>query len=143
MITSTTPFDAAAADYDREFAHTTIGRYLRRAVYKELTWIGAGTRLLDLGAGTGEDALWAVSRGSDVAIVDASEVMLANARDKARKEGVDSRIEFHQLDLNACDLSQRFDGDSFEGVLLNFGVYNCIADWPRLAQTLAARGESR
>ena len=136
MIKSTTAFDAAAHDYDREFAHTAIGRYLRRAVHEELTWVGAGTRLLDLGGGTGEDALWAVSRGSGVTIVDASEAMLANARDKAREVGADSRIEFHQLDLNACDLSQRFDAHSFEGVLLNFGVYNCIADGPRLARTL-------
>jgi 2-polyprenyl-3-methyl-5-hydroxy-6-metoxy-1,4-benzoquinol methylase len=131
------PFDALADDYDRHFAHTRLGRWLREAVWECLAEsFATGQRVLDLGTGSGEDAIWLAGRGIDVTATDASARMLAVARAKAEAAGVAHRIGFHQVDWRAPDASAPNSG-LYDGALANFGVLNCIADHRRLAERLA------
>ncbi|MFN8447316.1 MAG: class I SAM-dependent methyltransferase [Anaerolineae bacterium] len=94
--------------------------------------------ILELGCGTGEDALYLAGRGVRVTATDASPAMLAVARAKT----ADQPLVFVQpLDLNALPA----DFPAFDGVFANFGVLNCLTDWRPLAAWLAQRippGES-
>jgi ubiquinone/menaquinone biosynthesis C-methylase UbiE len=132
------PFDAAAADYDRSFAHTLLGRCLRERVWERIAAsFPAGGRILELGSGTGEDAVWLARRGFAVTATDASANMLDATHAKAERAGVAERIELRRVDWSAQELPS-FDAAPFDGALANFGVVNCIADRIALAGRLAA-----
>ncbi|GBC83694.1 tRNA 5-carboxymethoxyuridine methyltransferase [bacterium HR11] len=95
------PFDALAVAYDAWFTDRPLGRRLRAVVWECLERVfQPGDRVIDLGCGTGEDAVWLARRGIVVTAVDASAAMLAVARRKAEAAGVADRIEFVQMDLN-------------------------------------------
>jgi SAM-dependent methyltransferase len=98
------PFDAAAPTYDTTFTGTRLGRWLRGLVRERLGELfAAGDHVLELGCGTGEDAVWLARRGVLVTATDASPGMLAVARAKAEAAGVAERIRFAQLDLRAAE----------------------------------------
>jgi hypothetical protein len=76
-------FDALASSYDRLWTETPHGRNQRLQVWAEIDRIfPAGARVLDLGSGTGDDALHLSARGVMVEAVDASAQMVAIARSR-------------------------------------------------------------
>ncbi len=126
-------FDSFAETYDAEFSHRVPGRWLRAAVWRHLTpFLSPGMRVLDLGCGTGEDAVWLASAGCLVTAADASPAMLAATRLKAEHCGVGDRVGTIQLDFNApADI-----GGQFDFVLSNFGALNCATDLKPLGAAL-------
>ncbi len=127
-------FDALAPGYDRAFSETAVGRWLRARTHSWMEPLFApGSRVLELGCGTGEDALWLARRGIDVLATDVSAAMLEQTRLKTCAE---PNVTAAALDLNA--LPSTFAG-SFGGVLANFGALNCVHDRRQLAAWLAAR----
>jgi SAM-dependent methyltransferase len=128
-------FNPLAERYDDDFTYSPIARYLRERVQARLLYhFQPGDHVLELGCGTGEDALFLANRGIHVTATDASPAMLATARAKVHNH---PNITFHLLDLNALPpqpTSQRYDG-----VFSNFGPLNCIDDWRPLAVWLAER----
>lgn len=127
-------FDTAALTYDRDFTQTVIGQWLRERVWGYLaTHFQAGMRVLEIGCGTGEDAVWLARRGVRVVATDVSEGMLAATRRKADEAGVGDQIETRLFNLNRLvSLEERFDG-----AYSNFGAINCTSDWVGLAQFLS------
>lgn len=86
---SATAFDRLASRYDKLWTLSSIGRHQRAAVWRVLDpLIRPGDFVLDLGCGTGEDALHFLSRGAHVHALDASAEMIRIAREK----GVDASI---------------------------------------------------
>jgi SAM-dependent methyltransferase len=120
------------------FTDTALGRSLR-----ELVWLrcddtfASGDRVLDLGCGTGEDALRLARRGAHVVGIDASPDMVQAARQKAFAAGCAAQIDFHCVAME--HLSRVLDGQSFDGVLSNFGAVNCVGDLRALIAAVAAR----
>jgi SAM-dependent methyltransferase len=99
------------------------------------TLFGPGDCVLELGCGTGEDAVWLAGRGARVVATDVAPAMLAIARRKAAAAGVDASIRFRRLDIN--HVQTWTPGMTFDGLLSNFGVLNCISDWRPLAKAAA------
>jgi SAM-dependent methyltransferase len=131
-------FDAAAHDYDRSFTDRQPGRWYRDLVWEELgAAFGTGDRVLDLGCGTGEDAVWLARRGIHVTALDVSGEMLAVARQKAEAAGVTERVSFVRRDLAAWDPAGDECDRLHDGALANFGALNCIADLEKFAGRLA------
>jgi SAM-dependent methyltransferase len=110
-------FDQMARNYDALWTNTHIGRAQREAVWR---WIDPlfqpGDSILDLGCGTGADAVHMMSRRIHVSGVDASAEMVAVARANG--------VEAQQLALENVD---RLEG-LYDGVISNFGVLNCVDD---------------
>ena len=132
------PFDAAAASYDADFSDTVAGRTMRGLVWERLEGLFTeGQRLVELGCGTGEDAVWLAGRGVRVAATDRSSAMLERASAKADRARVADRISFSFLDLDAIDTADAPEATPFDGALANFGVLNCLADRRPLARRLA------
>ncbi len=81
-------FDAVAPVYDSEFGRNPIGLYFRHVVQERLRLLfPRGARVLDLGCGTGEDALFLASLGVEVHGIDVSPAMIEQARQKAARRG--------------------------------------------------------
>ena len=82
-------FDEIAPRYDEVWTRSPIGRLQRDAVWRRLDDLfHPGEKLLDLGCGTGEDALHFMSRGMQVSGIDASPEMVRIARGR----GVDANV---------------------------------------------------
>jgi SAM-dependent methyltransferase len=134
----TPAFDPVAGTYDAVFTHTPIGRALR-----ELVWLRLGAtfqpsqRVLDIGCGTGEDALRLAGTGVCVVGTDASSQMIEVARKKALGLDPRGRVEFRCLPME--QIGAGFEGETFDGVLSNFGAVNCAEDLPALVSAVAAR----
>jgi len=122
-------FDSFAASYDSDFARTGCGRFLREAVWRRLP---AARRALDIGCGSGEDALFLAGRGAEVTAADASPAMLDVTWRKAMAAGLGSKIETRLFDLNA---PAALEG-SYDLVLSNFGAINCAMELAPLARRL-------
>lgn len=130
---SVAAFDRLAARYDEMWTNTAIGRAQRDAVWRAIDGLfQSGDRVLDLGCGTGEDALHLAASGVSVHAIDASPEMIARmrARMNARAEGLCHAERMAIEDLN------RLDG-RFDGAISNFGALNCVRDWPAVADQLA------
>jgi SAM-dependent methyltransferase/putative flippase GtrA len=127
-----------AASYDATFTDSGVGRVLRRLAWKRMEHSFAGCRrVLELGCGTGEDALHLARSGFQVLATDASPQMLQVARRKALADGCGERVELRCVAME--DLGTALAGQSFDAVLSNFGAINCVRDLPALAATLAER----
>ena len=131
-------FDMLADDYDTTFTESVLGRALRELVWARMDQLfQPAQRVLELGCGTGEDAVHLAHRGVRVTAIDASPRMVAQARAKASLAGCESRISFHCLRMESAGAA--FRDAHFDGVLSNFGAVNCVSDLHGLAQSLAAR----
>ncbi len=131
-------FDALAADYDAAFTETALGSTLRRLVWDRIdVWFDGAVHVLDLGCGTGEDALRLAAAGHEVVALDASAGMVRRAQEKARARGLADRVTFHCAPMEA--LGSVSGTERFDAALSNFGALNCVEDLPGLVATLAAR----
>ena len=123
---STAAFDSIARRYDDLWTNSPIGRLQRAAVWRRVDPLfQPGESVLDLGCGTGEDALHLMEAGLRVSAIDHSPEMVA----VARRRGVDARL------LAIENIDQM--GSCFDGLLSDFGALNCIEDLQRLGCALA------
>lgn len=118
-------FDSVAADYDGPRGNNELIQRMRLtlwdAVHAELP---AGSRLLDLGCGTGIDAAEFARRGFRVVATDWSPRMVERTRARAAAAGLDGRVTAAHLGVQQLD---RLDG-GFDGIYSNFGPLNCAPD---------------
>jgi SAM-dependent methyltransferase len=134
-VTAASPFEDAAATYDETFTRTAIGTRMRAAVWRRLDAAFApGSRVLELGCGTGEDALHLALRGVRVRATDAAEAMVREARTKADLSGVGGLVETAVLGANRLD---ELGDEPFDGALSNFGALNCVPELAPVASGLA------
>jgi SAM-dependent methyltransferase len=146
------PFGATATEYDVAFTQTRLGCWLREAVWKLLaTVFYPGDHVLELGCGTGEDAIWLAKRGVHVVATDAAPAMLDTTCRKAEAAGVTDCLTFTQLDLTDIgywisgigELVQSENPKSeirnpkFDGAFSNFGAFNCVPDRRPIAEALS------
>jgi ubiquinone/menaquinone biosynthesis C-methylase UbiE len=128
-------FDAIAEEYDDLFTRSLIGRAQRDAVWNVLrATFTAGSRVLELNCGTGEDALFLSRMGVSVYACDASEQMIAVAKGRAESEAVGAQIRF---EVRPTEQIGELRGELFDGVLSNFSGLNCVADLSDTARSLA------
>ena len=138
-MTCASPFDAMAADYDKSFSRSTIGQYLRAAVWHRLDEaFKPGERVLELNCGTGEDALHLARRGVSVLATDNSPRMLAVTRAKVDRAGLGHAVTVSPLAIEDLALGRVNLAGPFDGVVSNFGGLNCVEDLAGVARGLAA-----
>ena len=119
-------FDRLAPRYDEVWTNSAVGRLQRDAVWRHLDpLVRRGDRILDIGCGTGEDALHFAGLGGEVLALDVSPEMVRIARSR----GVNARV----LPMEGIHVF----ADAFELVLSNFGGLNCLRDLSTLCETLA------
>ncbi len=125
-MTVAAAFDTLAARYDEAWTRSPVGLHQRRAVWGHIDPLfKPGETILDIGCGTGEDALHFTDAGLNVRAIDVSPAMVAIARAR----GVQATV----LPVEDLDRMQGV----FDGVISNFGVLNCVAGLNTIGQSLA------
>ena len=127
-------FDSVAADYDGPRGNNTAIQDMRAEMWR---WLAAsfapGSRLIDLGCGTGLAAVHLAAQGHRVTATDWSERMIQRTRDRAREAGLDIVCRA----LGAHEL-ERLEGDgAFDGAYSNLGPLNCVPDLGAVAAQCA------
>ena len=127
------PFDTIAEAFSRtagkydDFAgdHPHLTR-MRNKVYEHINrFIPLGSRILELNAGTGVDAVELARRGYIIHATDIAPGMLDRARDKMNRSGLGDRITIQESSFTETDNIQ---GAPFDAVFSNLGGLNCISD---------------
>lgn len=124
-------FDRHAGSYDSLFSGNLLARDMRRRTWRVLdSLFPSGSRVVDLGCGTGEDVLHLAGRGVSVRAVDLAEDMLECVRQKTGQAGVG-----HLVDCESGDYS-KLSGlpGEYDGIYSNFGALNCVSDMGWLAR---------
>jgi 2-polyprenyl-3-methyl-5-hydroxy-6-metoxy-1,4-benzoquinol methylase len=103
------------SDYDRGIQLLTLGRLKRVHARIADGWAAPGSRVLEIGCGTGALAILMARKGADVIGVDASAMMLARANERVQAEGLASRVALIQMD--ATLVGERFEPASFDVIV--------------------------
>ena len=124
-------FDSVAEGFDARFTPWLSVAAQRRAVREALvSALVPGSRLIELGGGTGDDALWMAERGYEVLMTDPSPAMVRTAAAKfAGQTGLTAQVAAAE-DLAAIE-------GEFDGAWSNFAGLNCVTDLTPVARGLA------
>jgi ubiquinone/menaquinone biosynthesis C-methylase UbiE len=120
-------FDSVAADYDGVRGNNELIQDMRTEMWR---WLDAtfapGSRLIDLGCGTGLDAVRMARSSHWITATDWSAKMVERTRLRAQESGVDARVR--ALALGSHEL-QWLDGrEMYDGAYSNLGPLNCVPD---------------
>jgi SAM-dependent methyltransferase len=132
-------FDAAADSFDQRFGDWLSVAAQRRAVRAALAAaFPAGAHILEVGGGTGDDALWLTRRHRHVLLTDASPRMVRRARHKLRAEPLAQTavIAAERLDQLVRHRMQS-GAPPFDGAFSNFAALNCVTDLAPVARGLS------
>ena len=129
-------FDSVAADYDGERGNNALIQDMRTEMWR---WLDAtfpsGSRLLDLGCGTGLDAVRMARLGHQVTASDWSPAMVRRTEERARQERQDARVR--AVNVGAHELGRLEGAGGFDGAYSNLGALNCLPDLSDTARECA------
>lgn len=117
-------YDNYASRYDTLLDENWINAYLRRQTLRALeTTFPPGFRVLELGCGTGDEALALAARGCFVVALDPAPAMVKQARRKAKEQSSGGRVEFVVgAAREVGDLVQERGAGPFDGAFSNFSL---------------------
>jgi ubiquinone/menaquinone biosynthesis C-methylase UbiE len=129
-------FDSVAADYDGPRGNNSLIQDMRSEMWRTLdATFPPGSRLLDLGCGTGLDAVRMARAGHYVTAADWSQRMVERTHERAEREHLTDRVQ--AITVGAHELS-RIDGHGqFDGAYSNLGALNCVPDIAAMAAQCA------
>jgi ubiquinone/menaquinone biosynthesis C-methylase UbiE len=127
-------FDSVAADYDGPLGNNPLIQRMReqlwRAVEKKVT---SGSRLLDIGCGTGIDAVHFASLGFQVVATDWSPQMIERTRSRVQQAGLTDQVSAQPLGVQELD---QLD-DQFDAAYADLGPLNCAIDLDSAAKSIS------
>lgn len=130
-------FDNWAKSYDDDFGENPIGQILRKKVQKELLhFFSPKSTILEIGCGTGIDAVFLAQKGFTLTCSDPSEEMLKIVNSKLQN------LQIQTIHAQADALTQKLD-EKFDGAFSNFGALNCRIDLKKLSETLSKNLNSK
>ncbi|HET8655251.1 MAG TPA: methyltransferase domain-containing protein [Longimicrobiaceae bacterium] len=131
-------FDAVAGSFERRYGGWLSVAAQRRAVRSALrSAFPPGARVLELGGGTGEDALWLARHGRSVLTTDASPAMVRLARERLRS-APNARAEVAAAEEIGGVAPAWADAEEpFDGAFSNFAALNCVPELEPVARGLA------
>jgi ubiquinone/menaquinone biosynthesis C-methylase UbiE len=125
-------FTKQAAHYDADdFANPILTEW-RQQVYKHVNrFLKPGSRILELNAGTGIDALHFVKQGHTVHATDLSDGMIEKIKQKIADHSLPEKLTCQPCSFEQLDCIQKKD---FDFIFSNFGGLNCVDDLSKVTQ---------
>jgi SAM-dependent methyltransferase len=126
-------FDSVAPSYDGPRGNNSLIQRMRALMWREIEHAmpsPLGTKLIDLGCGTGLDALHFAQLGYDVCATDWSPEMVQRTAQRARENAIEHKLQ--TLHIGLQELHKLAGVAVFDGAYSNFGPLNCA---PKLRET--------
>lgn len=131
-------YDFIATTYDEVEGGNVVGRRLRDRIQRTLAaTFTPGQRVLEIGCGTGIEALALARRGIEVVATDISPEMIAEVRRKAERDGMKNLVAYR---LAAHELERLLDAYGtfgFDGAFSHGGVLNMDPNLAAVAEGVA------
>jgi SAM-dependent methyltransferase len=125
-------YEAMAPDYDRQVQGDGWMRNVLWDRYARL--FSAGQTVLDLGCGTGIDAVFLARRGVRVMGIDASPAMIAQSRAKLAAAELADLVDLGVMDIARVGSLSR---QGFDGIIGAFAALSTIVELDEVAASLA------
>lgn len=128
--TAPASFDSIAAQYDALEASNPILQWMRQRVHRAvLAHFAPRSRVLEIGCGTGTDALFFAQHNYEIVAAEPSAEMLKIAREKIARAGYERQAVFAQAGVEQMpELVATHGRASFDALFSNFGALNCTRD---------------
>jgi SAM-dependent methyltransferase len=131
-----------APRFDERFGQWKSVAAQRTAVRRELiARFPPDSSLLELGGGTGEDALFLAANGRRIHLTDGSPSMVACAREKVRRGAQEGAVTLERVGLEElgelADRREAAQEPRFAGCYSNFAAFNCVEDLGTPAKALS------
>jgi len=129
-------FDSLAPDYDVEFGDNRVGLWMRERTWQRMdACFEPGSRILEVGCGTGIDLARLAGQGHRMTAVDVSPAMVAASEAKASALDCEHPPQLLCADLSSGPVPEAVSGAApFDALLSNFGALNCVRDLPALVE---------
>jgi SAM-dependent methyltransferase len=136
-------FDSVAADYDGPRGNNEVIQDMRRELWRWIALTFAPqSQLLDLGCGTGLDAVHLAGLGFYVTATDWSPRMVERTQERAQIASVAQRVR--AVAIGAHELQRLAARESFfDGAYSDLGALNCVPDLAGVARECARLLKSR
>lgn len=129
-----TGFSRKALVYDTYGAEHPAIQWTRRQVRaRVLSLVPPGAHVLELNAGTGDDAAYLAEHGLHVHATEVADGMLAEIERKIETRGLHARLTAQRCSFLKLE---RISGGSYDLVLSNFGGLNCVPDVRPVAEQM-------
>jgi SAM-dependent methyltransferase len=113
-------YDSIANTYDEVEGQNEISERVRRySLDAAFARFRRGDRILELGCGTGRDAIALARRGIRVVATDVSPAMVETTRERVRNANLEDMITVECLNASAAAAKGSFDGVYSNGAVLN------------------------
>lgn len=130
-------FDSVAADYDGPRGNNALIQDMRGEIWRWLdATLAPASKVLDLGCGTGLDAVRLAQHGHHVTATDFSSAMIERTRTRAQRASLGDRIR--TIPVGAHELHRIEGQELFDLAYSNMGALNCVPD-PTVVATESAR----
>jgi len=134
LLQTAAAFDSVAGDYDGPRGNNILIQRMRDTMWRELAArFAPGASIIDLGCGTGLDAVHLAQRGCHVVATDWSTRMVERTAARAIAAGVAANVESYRIGAHELRL---LDG-AYDGAYSNLGPLNCVPDLAELAMQCA------
>jgi len=131
-------FDSVAEIYDGPRGNNLLIQRMRELSWRTIAGhVAAPAQLLDLGCGTGIDALHFARAGYRVLATDWSPRMVARAAARALDLRLAGQLEAECVGAHELHRIQAAPGGRFDAAYSNFGPLNCIPDLQDVSQQCA------
>ncbi len=124
-------FDKIAGDYDRQDNSNPVFIWMRKIVHKVyLKNIKPSSKILEINAGTGVDAVFLAQNGMTVYATDISGEMINVCRANAKEQILNGSVK---CEVKSFDEINTLNEKDFDAVVSNFGGLNCINYFSKLS----------
>jgi ubiquinone/menaquinone biosynthesis C-methylase UbiE len=130
-------FDKQAPVFDELYSSNEIIQYKRQRVREHvLQHIPVSGNILELNAGTGEDAVWFAQHGYSVHATDISTVMLEELKKKTERAELPGKITSEQCSFT--ELSNLKNKGPYEFIFSNFAGLNCAGELEKVLASFSS-----
>lgn len=130
-------FDSVAPVYDGERGNNALVQIMRAQLWRALSQaVPTEGKLLDLGCGTGIDAVHFASLGYFITATDASVEMVAQTRARLTRMNLAEHVRVENIGIHELE---RLGVREFDGIYSDLGPLNCVQDLDAVAAQCAAR----
>ena len=127
-------FSKQAPIFDELYAGDIIVQYKRKRVRDHVQrYLKPGSAILELNAGTGDDAIFFAKQGHTVHATDISDVMQNMLKEKVRLNDLKSQVSCELRSFT--DLKNLFNRGPYDAIFSNFAGLNCTHELPKVLQS--------